>query len=165
MVIPLLTAALIVTQDFHAYFGRPQKFLTLGYFLIGVAGISCFWLGVYLGSKVRIGSTHTVASVETEVQAYHGKLLLASRAILVLTLAAYAIFLWPVAANPSLLINLLTGDPGAQYISLDARETVRIPGITSFAQLGIVYVILFMIRVLCISASRSRWSSGSHSRC
>lgn len=65
-----------------------------------------------------------------------------------MTLAAHLLYMWPLLTDPHILINILSGDPGAQDISLHLKEQERVPGITSLTQLGIIYVVLFVSRLL-----------------
>ncbi|MBL8659731.1 MAG: oligosaccharide repeat unit polymerase [Rhodospirillales bacterium] len=148
IVVPLLTAALLVTEDFHAYFGRPHKFLTPQYFFLGLCGVSLFWLGAYVAAKIGSGGARSSARAD-EIFLLHGAhIITLSRIILMLALGSYALYLSPLAANPDLLLDIFRGDPGADYVSMEMKEHVRIPGVTSLTQLGIVYVVLFLVRRL-----------------
>ncbi|MGZ9274454.1 MAG: O-antigen polymerase [Nitrospira sp.] len=146
--LPLLTASLLVSKEFQSYFDRPEKFMTLGYFVIGLFGIFAFCTGAYLGSRVQIMNKGMPARAAYFLDQHHQRVVVWSCVILVVTLAAYALYLWPIVIHPGLFLDILTGDEGAASAAVHTKELVRIPGITSFAQLGIVYIVLFMLRVL-----------------
>jgi oligosaccharide repeat unit polymerase len=147
VVLPLLIASLLVSQGFQRYFDRPQKFMSAEYFIVGLLAVAALAAGAYVGSRVAVRRRPAPASPQVLIAQHRQRIVIASRLILAIALIAYALYLSPLAAHPGLFLNILRGSPGASFVAVEIKENVRIPGITSFSQLGILYAVLFVIRL------------------
>lgn len=144
--LPVLIASIAVSSDFQQYFDRPEKFMSPRNFMIGLLGLLAFTAGASFGSRVSLVSKPVSPSRGFLLAREPLRLSFASHIILTITLGAYVLYLSPLAFHPSFVVNILGGAQGASYLAIEMKEQVRIPGITSFTQLGILYVILLVIR-------------------
>jgi oligosaccharide repeat unit polymerase len=149
--IPLLVVAWLVPVEFHWQFRRPTKFIDFNLFLVGLAGALAIVVGAYLSSRLPTRSPTVALQHLVDDKVFLQTLIAASWLFFAVTVFAYVYWFRDLASNPSLLIDSLTG-ARRRYNLRDVIDTV--PGITTLTQVGVVYVTLFMIRLLYIPKSR-----------
>lgn len=151
LLVPLLTAALIVPIQFHWDLGRMAKLMTFEMWALGVGGVFAFAFGSYLTAHTRpMGSGPDIADLAAS-PAIRRLLVGATWGLLGVTVAAYFIWFMPVFRNPAILVAILTGRAG----DLQLRETIgTIPGVTTLVQAQIPYVALLLIRWIYIPGAQ-----------
>ncbi len=151
IMLPLLTAALVVPVEFHWELGRMAKFITFDTWLLGIGGVFSFaagsWLGAHIGvTTPRLGIDDVAAS-----SALCRLLYILTWVLFAVAVAAYALWFMPVARDPSILLAVLAG----RWAELEVRTTIgTIPGVTTLVQAQIVYVTLLVFRWVYLPASR-----------
>ncbi|MCY1105875.1 O-antigen polymerase [Shouchella clausii] len=107
-------------------------FFTTWYFLTGLLFLLALTLGSFFGQKIHI---------KRAKPAFVNRIYL--DILFWLTLLAYVVWFREFILDPRLLVNMLFGD--VRYT--DIRNMIdTIPGITTMSQLGIVYVIFYMLQ-------------------
>ncbi len=130
VILPIFLAAAILGPYSFQYYRNFANNIAGYTLLAGVASILALCAGA---SVVNIWSSSSTR--QAVIDSSRGTLAL--RILGVIAIIAYLIFLSPFVININLVLGLLTGNLNAMY---EARETAeRIPGITSFMQVGVVF--------------------------
>lgn len=134
--------------------GRAPKFLNFDTFVVGLFGLLFFIGGAWLGARpfsrlqpLHAGSFGLSVREITYRQTMYLVFLVAS--------VAYVLWLRRYLVNPSLILPILREDPGAVYAAREIAE--RVPGITSFTNVGPLYVLLFTLYSKATGARRKTW--------
>jgi hypothetical protein len=140
--IPLLLIATLIPHEWYLDIPGTPKYMNIENFAVGLGGLLFFIGGAWLGARPfsRFGAVHA-SSLPLSVSETTYRL--AMNAVLLVTFVAYVIWLKSYLANPSLIIPILLGEPGAAYDARDVAE--RVPGITSFTNAAPLYVILYAL--------------------
>jgi hypothetical protein len=130
--LPIFVLCGLMDEKYYALYKHSAKFLSGEIFALGLAAILCFALGaILLEPRAALAETTRVAeqTVNNALNLLFG-----------IVLAAYAIFLFPIVASPTLLLDLLQGSTTAMY---GLRETLnRIAGVTSLVNLQSLVAVL-----------------------
>ncbi|MGH8611157.1 MAG: hypothetical protein ACREYF_03680 [Gammaproteobacteria bacterium] len=152
--VPLLLIATLVSDEWYREIGGTPKFLDLETFTICLFGLLFFIGGAWLSARpfsrfqpIHASSLGLSVRETTYRQTMYMLLLVAS--------VAYAIWLWRYLVNPSLIVPILRGDPGAVYTAKEIAE--RVPGITSFTNVAPLYVLLFTLYSKVTGARLKKW--------
>ncbi len=124
-------APLLLGQD--SLLLRGATFFTMDYFLLGLAYISVFAVGVSNGLLLR--RRNTQASVPAE-----GTPVPFLDVVGMIAIGAYIIWFHELLLRPWYLLQIFTGEAN---IFVTRSEHGNIPGITSFTQLGIVFFVFY----------------------
>jgi oligosaccharide repeat unit polymerase len=128
VILPIFLAATILGPPGFQYYGNFVNNITPYTILLGVTSILAFSAGALTVRLLRLSS-------QTFIDPSRGTNAL--RVLGVVAIAAYVVFLSPFLLKIDLVVDLLSGDINAMFA---ARETAeRLPGITSFMQVGVVF--------------------------
>lgn len=159
IMLPLLTAALIVPIQFHWELGRMAKLMTFDTWALGIGGVLSFAAGSWLGAHVQVGSSSGLSIDDIAASPALCRLLRGvTWSLFAVSVAAYALWFMPVARDPSILFAVLAG----RWHELQIRDTIgTIPGVTTLVQAQIVYVSLLVFRWIYLPEARpSRLEKG-----
>lgn len=152
--VPLLLIATLMSDEWYREIGRTPKFLNFETFVVGLFGLLFFIGGAWLSARpfsrfqpIQASSLPLLVCETTYRRAMY--------AVLLLTSVAYVIWLKNYFVNPSLIVPILRGDPGAVYAARDFAE--RLPGITSFSNAGPLYLLLFALYSKVTGARPKGW--------
>jgi hypothetical protein len=159
IMLPLLTAALIVPIQFHWELGRMAKFMTFDTWLMAVGGVFSFAAGSWLGAHIGLPGPGLRIDDVAASPALCRLLHVLTWALFAIAVGAYALWFMPVVRDPSILLGVLAG----RWHELQIRETIgTIPGVTTLVQAQIVYVTLLVFRWIYLPGSRpSRLEKGA----
>jgi len=152
--VPLLLIGALVSDEWYRETVGAPKYIDLETFTIGLFGLLFFIGGAWLGARPlsRFQPIHASSLPLLVAETTYRRVMYA---VLLVTSVAYVIWLKSYFANPSLMLPILRGDPGAVYV---ARETAeRIPGITSFANVSPLYAILYALYPKVTGARPKGW--------
>jgi oligosaccharide repeat unit polymerase len=151
IMLPLLTAALIVPIQFHWELGRMAKLMSFDTWAMAVGGVLSFAAGSWLGAHVRL-SAPGLGIEDVALSPTLCRLLrVITWTLFVIAVAAYALWFMPVARDPSILLAVLAG----RWHELEVRNTIgTIPGVTTLVQAQIVYVTLLVVRWIYLPQAR-----------
>lgn len=113
----------------------------------GAAGIYSFAVASYLSSQIAFIRVVSPPSAGAYIM-YARPLKLASYLCLTACALGYVVLLAGIIQNPQSLVALLNSERGAMYVTKAAMN--RVPGISSLAQLAIVYILLLVVRARCL---------------
>jgi hypothetical protein len=125
---PTLVGEGAVVLRFRLFFTGEYYFLGLAFLLLAT-----IWAGLI--AKLNVGYPRSAPHTFRVTRVYLDILA-------ILTVTAYCILFYPLALNPTVLLNVLTGVPGA--VSHAKWIASGNPGVTSLIQLGVAYVILYL---------------------
>jgi oligosaccharide repeat unit polymerase len=133
VVLPFFLAATILGPSGFLYYGNFLNNITPYTILLGVASILAFSAGALTVTLFGPSSSQTLIHSARGTNAL--------RILGVIAIVTYLIFLSPFLVNIDLVFALLSGNATAMY---EARETAeRLPGITSFMQVAVVFCSVF----------------------
>ena len=140
--VPLLLIATMMPDEWYREIGRTPKFINFETFVVGVFGLLFFIGGAWLGVRPfsRFQPIHASPfGLSVRETTYRQTMYL----VLLVASIAYVLWLRRYLVNPSLIVPILRGDPGAVNAAREIAE--RVPGITSFTNVGPLYVLLFTL--------------------
>ena len=135
-IIPVYTLVFLTPTLFgdEAVVLRFRIFFTGEYYFLGLVFLLLFAIWAGLIAKLDVGyppsgpRTFHVRPVYLDILA-------------ILTITAYCILFYPLALNPTVLLDLFKGTAGAVF---SARDIAQVdPGVTSFTQFGVAYVTFY----------------------
>ena len=141
--VPLLIIATLVPDEWYREIGGTPKFLDFETFTVGLFGLLFFVSGAWLGARPFSRFSAAVQNNLLPLSVKESTYRLTMYAVLLLTSVAYVIWLKSYIVNPSLIIPILRGDPGAMYAAREFAE--RLPGITSFTNVSPLCILLFAL--------------------
>ena len=135
-IIPVYTLVFLTPALFgeQAVVLRFRIFFTGEYYFLGLVFLLLFAIWAGLIAKLDVGYPPSAPCT------FHVKPVYLDM-LAILTLTAYCILFYPLALNPTLVLNVLKGAEGAVYI---AKGSAPIdPGVTSFVQFGVAYIVFY----------------------
>jgi oligosaccharide repeat unit polymerase len=120
----------------YALYKQPHVFLVSDRFWLGLAGLVAFAIG-----SLCVESGLQSNPKRLEVEGHDLRVVLGW--LYAVTLAAYAIFLFPVLLKPQLVVELYDGSLDAAYTLRSTLE--RIPGVTTLSTLQSLCVVLHLL--------------------
>lgn len=152
LLVPLFVACALLPDEMFVLWRHSRNFISSSAFEVGSAGLGGFALAAWIASGTGARgqpSSEAGAGWVIDRTIYRGLTYL----ILGICLAAYALFLAPVVRNPAAVLNLI----GQSSYASTMRETlIRMPGITSFVNLGPLYVTLLFLQPQLTGSPLSR---------
>jgi len=152
LLVPLYVACAALPHEMFVLWRHSRNFMSSNMFEIGAAGLIGFALAAWIATGVSARnrpSSEAGAGWMIDRTIYRGLTYL----ILGICLAAYALFLAPVVRNPTMVLNLLGQ---TSYASTMREMLIRMPGITSFVNLGPLYVTLLFLQPQLTGSPLSR---------
>jgi hypothetical protein len=152
--VPLSLIATSMPDEWYREIGGTPKFLNFETFVVGLFGLLFFIGGAWLGARPfsRFQPIHATSfGLSVPETTYRQTMYV----LLLVTSVAYVIWLWRYLGNPSLIVPILQGDPGAVYAAREIAK--RVPGITSFANVAPLYVLLFTLYSKVTGARLKKW--------
>jgi oligosaccharide repeat unit polymerase len=152
--VPLLLIATAMPDEWYREIGGAPKFLNFEIFAVGLFGLLFFIGGAWLSARPfsRFEPIHANSfGLSVRETTYRQTMYM----VMLVTSVAYVIWLWKYLVNPSLIVAILRGDPGAVYAARQIAE--RVPGVTSFANVAPLCVLLFALYSKVTGARLKKW--------
>jgi oligosaccharide repeat unit polymerase len=151
--IPLFVICALLSDEIFLTWKHAQNFVSLEAFATGLSALGSFalaaWIASHIGARrapsYGIHADRLIARAQYRAVVY---------CIFCVTLAAYVVLLGPAIRNPGLAVALYAGQvhPSEMRESLD-----KIPGISSFVNLGPLYVTLLLLQGALTGTRLSRF--------
>lgn len=150
---PIFLICASLPDELFLSWKHAQNFMTSGAILVGLAGLAGFSLATWAAANFHTGGHKSCGAAA-------GRLIGAGRyralmyLVLIVCLAAYTMLLGPAILDTSLLMTFATETVAAT----EMREMLgRVPGITSFVNLGPLYVTLLCLQPTLTGTPLSRF--------
>lgn len=140
--LPLLFIAIAVPEEWYFDISGTAKFLDFEEFTVGLIGLLFFIGGAWLGTRpfFRFSAvSNSLLPLSVRETPYRQVMY----TVFLVTSVAYIIWFQEYFVNPSLIVPIFRGDPGAIYAAREVAE--RLPGITSFTNVAPLYAVLYAL--------------------